>query len=147
MVWIRLDRSKKTVRYQWRRNVNLACGQVIIFPLTMPGKGFAILGGDLGGHVIHDALSPLKMPPSNRNWQSIWRPGRPIALGAPWEREEPTSSGPTKLLVHDWPLVHRDDAFRCRWPLWNGPGSRAHSHRFGRYLTTLGSEQAAHPDG
>jgi hypothetical protein len=24
-----------------------------------PGKGFAILGGDVGGHAIHDASSPV----------------------------------------------------------------------------------------
>ena len=32
-------------------------------PFDQTGKGFAILGGDVGGgHTIHDALSPVKMP-------------------------------------------------------------------------------------
>ena len=38
MAWIRLIRSEKTVRYQWWRNSDFVCGQVINFPLTVPVK-------------------------------------------------------------------------------------------------------------
>ena len=53
-----------------------------------PGKGFAILGADVGGHAIHDASSPVKMPLPALEWVNQLpmrvrvRKGRAITKGA-----------------------------------------------------------------
>ncbi len=60
-----------------------------------PGKGFAILGGEVRGHVIHDALLPMKMPPTtalavagtiNPEKSERWFRDEAEAIAAVWRR-------------------------------------------------------------
>ena len=60
-----------------------------------PGEGFAILGDEVRGHVIHDALLPMKMPPTtalavagtiNPETSGRWFCDDAEAIAAVWRR-------------------------------------------------------------
>ena len=42
---------------------------------------------------------------------------RSSSLNSFFPNEQPQLSGPILMLVHDWPLVHRNDGLRRRWAI------------------------------